>query len=123
MVNKRTYRTNDGGTAKFISLKGVKKPKRIISLLDSRVSRKWNVLGVLKVKTSEGYFIEQLALKRKNSNTYRIDIGVKSGKNGFDNGHLPSGLLGQTFDADDTPISLDDFNPEIFRLNKLSGQL
>ena len=52
--------------------------------------------GQLTVTTAEGYTICQQA------DGSSIDFDVTTGENGVDNGQLPGGLLGQTFDADDT---------------------
>jgi hypothetical protein len=51
--------------------------------------------GKLTTTTAEGYTIVQEA------HGSHINIDVSTGENGVDNGQLPGGLLGQTFDADD----------------------
>jgi hypothetical protein len=51
--------------------------------------------GKLTTTTAEGYTIVQQA------HGSHINIDVSTGENGVDNGQLPGGLLGQTFDADD----------------------
>lgn len=51
--------------------------------------------GKLTVTTGEGYQIEQTA-----QNGY-VNTKVTAGEHGVDNGRMPSGMLGQTFDEDD----------------------
>ena len=51
--------------------------------------------GKLTTTTAEGYTIVQQAYGD------HINIDVSTGENGVDNGQMPGGLLGQTFDADD----------------------
>jgi hypothetical protein len=74
MVEGETYNLADGGTAKLEN-------------------------GTLSVTTAEGYTINQTA--HGSGDWARIDIDVTTGENGVDNGRLPGGLLGQSFDADD----------------------
>ena len=73
MQEGQTYNLADGGTS---TLNGKK----------------------LTTTTGEGYTIEQ-DVAGSGNNSY-IDMTVKTGKNGVDNGRMPGGLLGQTFDAD-----------------------
>jgi len=54
--------------------------------------------GRLTVTTAEGYTIDQTA--KGSGDRAHINIDVTTGKEGVDNGRLPGGLLGQTFDAD-----------------------
>jgi len=53
---------------------------------------------VLTVTTEEGYTINQIAGDRQ------IEIEVTTGDRGVDNGQMPEGLLGETFDADKDPM-------------------
>jgi hypothetical protein len=55
--------------------------------------------GKLTVTTAEGYTIVQTA--NGSGDSAHINIDVSTSENGVDNGQLPGGLLGQTFDADD----------------------
>ncbi len=106
-------------TNKTITIKGynishfkIKKKKKImkkISILPRSIynSKKIKILGVLKVVTPEGYTIEQVFAARKISRkkyAYRIDVGVKTGSNGFNNGQLPFGIIGSTFDNDSNKV-------------------
>jgi hypothetical protein len=73
MEEGKTYELADGGTAKLKN-------------------------GVLTVTTGEGYTIKQTVKGR--GDKAHIDIEVTTGDNGVNNGRMPGGLLGQTFDAD-----------------------
>lgn len=73
MEEGRTYDLADGGTA----------------ILEN---------GALAVTTAEGYTIKQTA-EGSGDKAY-INIEVTTGEDGVDNGQMPGGLLGQSFDAD-----------------------
>ena len=73
MGEGRVYELVDGGTAK---LEG----------------------KTLTITTAEGYTIKQEIID--SGDKAHIDIDVDTGKNGVDNGQMPTGLLGLTFDAD-----------------------
>ncbi|MEJ2639047.1 MAG: hypothetical protein P8010_05680, partial [Desulfosarcinaceae bacterium] len=77
MVEGQVYALADGGSAKLED-------------------------GELTVTTAEGYTIEQAA---RSWDGDFINIDVYTGENGVGNGHLPGGLLGQSFDADNAARS------------------
>lgn len=81
MVEGQTYQLADGGTA----------------ILEN---------GELSVTAAEGYTIKQSA--HGSGDQAFIDIEVSTGENGVDNGRMPDGLLGQSFDADDEAITSTD---------------
>lgn len=73
MEEGKTYDLADGGTAKLEN-------------------------GSLTVTTAEGYTINQTT--KGSGDKAHINIDVSTGDKGVDNGKMPGGLLGQTFDAD-----------------------
>ena len=73
MEEGRTYDLADGGTAKLEN-------------------------GELTVTTAEGYSIKQTAVG--SGDKAYINTTVTTGEDGVDNGRMPGGLLGQSFDAD-----------------------
>lgn len=72
MKEGETYDLTDGGTARLEN-------------------------GELTITTDEGYTIKQSA--KGSGDRAHINIDVTTGENGVDNGKMPGGLLGQTFDA------------------------
>ncbi|MFT6690364.1 MAG: hypothetical protein ACJAXH_000876, partial [Colwellia sp.] len=49
-----------------------------------------------------------------------VDMAVRSGAKGVDTGRMPSGVLGQSFDADNTPLEYKHVNGWSFQVNNLS---
>ena len=77
-------------------------------------------LGILKIWTKEGYYIELLPLNKVGSYKY-INMGVLTPATGVDNGQLPDGLLGQTFVKHSSPITKSDFNGFDYEVSSLSS--
>jgi len=88
-----------------------------LELLEPRGLRK--TLGVLKVWTAEGYFIELATFRAYEQHPNHVDMAVRTPMKGVKNGRMPSGILGQSFDADDEPMLGKDVNGWSFEVNSL----
>jgi len=106
---------NDGTIIKYVEPTNLESQVQVVVYKDGR-----KPLGILKVWTKEGYYIELLALNKVGSHKY-INMGVLTPATGVDNGQLPDGLLGQTFDKNSSPITKSDFNGFDYEVSSLDS--
>ena len=102
---------------------GRRKLLKKMSVLNRRRDRgrSSRLLSLLTTTTPEGYYVELLAVRR--GKIQRIDVGIKTGNHGYDNGQLPSGLIGQTFDRDEKKVTGSDLVDSSFQVQSLSDRL
>jgi hypothetical protein len=95
-------------------------------------TKNWSVLlpsrgqrtsgGILRVWTAEGYYIELVQLNAYRSYPSHLDMGVRTPADGVGHGRMPSGVLGQSFDANNKPLEYKNVNGWNFEVNNLSSQ-
>ncbi|MCP4552897.1 MAG: hypothetical protein GY834_12840, partial [Bacteroidetes bacterium] len=116
----------DGTIYKYRDLKDLSNHDKInnkIKLLDDYDIDKKRPLSFLRVFTAEGYLIEHVAVDNIKGGFKRVDIAIRTPcSDGIDNGMLPDGLVGQTFDEDDVPVMEGDFNGYDYEVDKLSSR-
>jgi len=91
-----------------------------LTILPSRADGNRTTSGVLKIWTAEGYYIELAGFNAYGRFPNHVDMAVRSGAKGVDTGRMPSGVLGQSFDADNTPLEYKHVNGWSFQVNNLS---
>jgi hypothetical protein len=121
-INGRALRSGENITlANGTRISYTKNPKdKLLTILPSRGLR--TTSAVLKVWTAEGYYIELAGFNAYNRYPSHIDMAVRTSPNGVNNGRMPSGVLGQSFDADSKPLEYKHVNGWSFEVNDLSSR-
>jgi len=117
LIDKDKIILPNGTRIKYIDLSNKKNPGNWLRLLT--IKPRLTALALIRVRTPEGYLIEQVALQAKNNK--HIDTAVQTPASGVANGMLPDGLLGQTFDDDIIPLTEDDFVGDYYEVERLNS--